>query len=125
MIQPHFHNTEDILIHEQTPKKPPIFDLHNIIAQRNNKQTVDSGTASTRKEPSAGQIEKAEAVSTPSKQPINDEEIHIMCVPCSIAESMLSHNSRVMGRSGAGKSSVCKRELKIARPDPLTTGISS
>ena len=74
-------------------------------------QSVTRGTTSTRKGPSAGQIEKAKAVSTPPKQPINDEEIRIMCVPCSIAKSMLSHNSRVMGRSGAGKSSVCKRGI--------------
>ena len=73
-------------------------------------QTVNRGTTSTRR-PSAGQIEKAKAVSTPPKQSVNDEEIRIMCVPCSIAESMLSRNSRVMGRSGAGKSSVCKRGI--------------
>ncbi|KIK09476.1 hypothetical protein K443DRAFT_671383 [Laccaria amethystina LaAM-08-1] len=73
-------------------------------------QTVNRGTTSTRNRPSAGQIEKAKAVSTPPK-PVNDEEIRIMCVPCSIAESMLIRLSRVMGRSGAGKSSVRKRGI--------------
>ena len=76
------------------------------------KKTVNRGTtASKRKRPSAGQIEKAKAVSMPSEQRVNDEEIPIMCVPCSIVESMLSRNSRVMVRSGAGGSSVCKREI--------------
>ena len=74
-------------------------------------QSVNRGTTSTRR-PSAGQIEKVKAVSMPPKQPVlNGEEIRIMCVLCSIAESMLSRNSRVMGRSGAGKSSVCKRGI--------------
>ena len=77
------------------------------------KQTVNRGTtASTRKGPSAGQLENAKAVSMPSKQLVNDEEVRIMCVPCSVAESILSRNSRLMRKSGrAGKSSECKREI--------------
>lgn len=67
-------------------------------------QTVNGGTTSTRKGPSAGQIEKAKAVSTPPKQPVNDEEIRII----------------VMGRSGAGKSSF----INLASNSRLRVGSS-
>ncbi|KIJ93086.1 hypothetical protein K443DRAFT_13133 [Laccaria amethystina LaAM-08-1] len=67
-------------------------------------ETINRGTTSTRKGSSAGQIERAKAVSMPSKQPVNDEEIRII----------------VTRRSGAGKSSVRKSYTKPIEAHRIT-----
>jgi len=86
MIQPHFRLNEDILNRQTSHCYSTCITLS---PRETMKQTINRGTTGTRKGPSAGEIEKAKAVSTSSKQPVNDEEIRIMCVPCSLAEYML------------------------------------